>query len=250
MSRAFPSGAIPHYQQLKAHLSDQISSGRLKPGDRLPSEPELARRFSVSRMTATRAFNELEAEGVIVRHQGVGSFVSAPKVETAAFEIHDIAAEIRGSGRAYACMPLRVGQSRNARINALMALPRGSSHFRTCLLHRADDLPMQIEDRFVNPAFAPHYLDEDFSKTTPYQALMSLASLQAAEHVFEARLPTPVQAKQLEIRSDEPCIVLRRRTWSMNIVASFAVLVSPSSRYRYVGGLGARPAAAESAPPL
>jgi GntR family transcriptional regulator, histidine utilization repressor len=249
MKTASPNHA-PWYQQLKRHLMDQISAGRLKPGDRLPSEHELARRFSVSRMTATRAFNELEAEGQIVRVQGVGSFVSAPKVETAAFEIHDIAAEIRESGQAYACTTLRIGSSRNARINALMGLSAASVYFRTCLLHHAGGMPVQIEDRFVNPAFAPNYLDEDFARTTPYQALMALASLQAAEHILEAAMPTGEQAGWLKIGVDEPCVVLRRRTWSMGIVASIAVMTSPSSRYRYAGRLGTRPPAAERLPPL
>jgi GntR family histidine utilization transcriptional repressor len=250
MNETLPASAAPLYQRLKRHLLDQIADGRLRPGDRLPSEQELARLFQVSRMTATRAFNELEAAGQIVRSQGVGSFVSAPKVETAAFEIHDIAAEIRGAGQAYACTPLSLGRSRDAGVNALMGLPAGGAHFRARLLHHAGGTPVQIEERFVNPAFAPNFLDVNFAETTPYQALMSVASLQAAEHVLGAALPTAEQAGWLKIGLGEPCVALRRRTWAKGIVASLAVLTSPSSRYRYAGRLGERPAGAERLPAL
>ena len=242
--------ASPRYQQLKSYWVDQIASGRLKPGDRLPSEQELVRRFSVSRMTASRAFNELEAEGIIVRVQGVGSFVSTPKVESAVLEIRDIAADVRGRGQTYRCKPLFLEHSRKKRINQLLGLPAGGAHFRSCLLHYADDVPIQIEDRFVNPAFSPDYLNADFTKITPYVALMSLASLQAAEHVFEATLPTAEQADWLSIAPGEPCVSLRRRTWSRNMVASVAILTSPSSRYRYAGLLGTRPPGAERLPDL
>lgn len=250
MSTPLGADAAPRYQRLKSHIIGQIGTGQLKPGDRLPSEQALVRQFAVSRMTANRAFNELEADGVIVRVQGVGSFVSAPKVESAALELHDIAAEVRGRGQAYSCEPLHVGRSRRAEVNALMGLAAGSPHYRTCLLHRADGVPIQVEDRFVNPRFAPAYLDEDFTTTTPYQALMSLASLQAAEHVFEAVLPTAEQARWLDIALGEPCVALRRRTWSRNIVASVAILTSPGSRYRYAGLFGTRPPAGERLPRL
>ncbi|HEX4765175.1 MAG TPA: UTRA domain-containing protein [Lichenihabitans sp.] len=242
--------AAPRYQQLKSYLSDQIGTGLLKPGDRLPSEQALVRRFSVSRMTANRAFNELEAEGIIVRVQGVGSFVATPKVESAALEIRDIAAEVRERGQTYRCKPLRIERSRHKGINLLLGLPAGGTHFRSCLLHHADDVAIQVEDRFVNPAFSPDYLDEDFTKITPYQALMSLASLQAAEHVFEATLPTAEQADWLNITPEEPCVSLRRRTWSRNMVASVAILTSPSSLYRYAGQFGTRPPGAERVPYL
>ena len=133
-----------------------------------------------------------------------------------------------------------MGLSRGAEVNALMGLAAGSPHYRTCLLHRADGVPIQVEDRFVNPGFAPAYLDEDFT-TTPCRVLMSLASLQAAEHVFEAALPMVEQARWLDIAPGEACVVLRRRTWSRNIVASVAILTSPGSRYRYAGLFGTRP---------
>ena len=49
---------LPHYQRLKAFVTDEIEAGRLRPGDRIPSELDLIKRFGVSRMTANRALRE------------------------------------------------------------------------------------------------------------------------------------------------------------------------------------------------
>lgn len=245
-----PSGPTPRYQQLKGFIAEQIASAALKPGDRLPSEQDLVRRFAVSRMTANRALNELQAQGVIVRVQGVGSFVASHTVESAALEIRDIAAEVRERGQRYRCKPISVGTSRDRETNALMGLAPDAPHYRAWLVHFADDTPVQLEDRFVNPDFAPDFLGVDFAVTTSYQALMALSSLQAAEHVFMAAMPTAEQARWLGISRAEACVVLRRRTWSRNIVASVAVLTSPSSRYRYAGRLGTLPPGAARLPAL
>src|SRR5450759_1053124 len=58
-------------------LNDEIQSGRLKRGDRLPSEAALVRTFGVSRITAGRAVRDLQAAGMVERRAGSGSFVRA-----------------------------------------------------------------------------------------------------------------------------------------------------------------------------
>lgn len=74
------------YERLRAHLLDEIRSGRLGPGARIPSELALAEQFNVSRITSKKAMETLEREGVIVRYRGKGSFVAerreAPLPET------------------------------------------------------------------------------------------------------------------------------------------------------------------------
>jgi DNA-binding LacI/PurR family transcriptional regulator len=70
-----PSG-LPHYQRIYTFLLNQISSGILKPGDRVLSEKELCNKFSVSRITAKKALEMLNEQGIIVRYPGKGSFVA------------------------------------------------------------------------------------------------------------------------------------------------------------------------------
>ena len=76
-------GRGPAHAQIEAALSTAIERGRLRPGDRLPAERELADRFGVSRMTLRQALGRLEQQGRLVRHQGRygGTFVAEPKLE-------------------------------------------------------------------------------------------------------------------------------------------------------------------------
>jgi len=62
-------------QRVAEALRERILDGDLKPGDRLPSEPDLARELGVSRATVRAAFTVLEEEGLVLRRHGAGTFV-------------------------------------------------------------------------------------------------------------------------------------------------------------------------------
>lgn len=68
------------YKKIYHFIKEQIESGRLQIGDRLPTEKELSEQFSVSRITSKRALVELEQEGLITRSRGKGSFVAENQV--------------------------------------------------------------------------------------------------------------------------------------------------------------------------
>jgi GntR family transcriptional regulator len=82
--RASRKGGIPLYYQIMRNLKEQIVSGKLGPGDRLPSEAEQTRRFGVSRVVIRQALRILEEQGLIVRVKGKGTFVSEAVAEDAA----------------------------------------------------------------------------------------------------------------------------------------------------------------------
>jgi DNA-binding LacI/PurR family transcriptional regulator len=76
------------YERLRSYLLDEIRSGRLGPGDRLPSEMALADQFNVSRITSKKALETLERDGLIVRFRGKGSFVADRRTGFAATTLH------------------------------------------------------------------------------------------------------------------------------------------------------------------
>src|SRR3712207_2077198 len=75
---------VPLYYQLQEVLKEQIESGVWRPGEAIPSEPELARRFGVSRVVVRQALAILSDDRQIVRVQGRGTFVAEPKLDTRA----------------------------------------------------------------------------------------------------------------------------------------------------------------------
>lgn len=78
------SSFVPLYYQLQELLKEQIESGVWRPGDTLPSESELARRFGISRVVVRQALAILADDRQVIRLQGRGTFVAAPKIDTRA----------------------------------------------------------------------------------------------------------------------------------------------------------------------
>ena len=74
--RINPGSALPIYRQILDQIRYQIASGRLKPGDRLPSIRQLARRVTTNQNTILKVYDQLAGDGLIERRRGDGSFVS------------------------------------------------------------------------------------------------------------------------------------------------------------------------------
>src|SRR5690606_5617037 len=105
----------------------------------------------------------------------------------------------------------------------------GNLSFHTIIVHHEDDVPIQIEDRFVNPEIAPDYLEQDFTIVTPNAFLTRVAPIIRTEQFIESVLPQPWECKLLAMARSEPCLLVRRRTWSGNQVASSVRLLYPGS---------------------
>ena len=114
-------------------------------------------------------------------------------------------------------------------------LRTGARVFHTLLVHLENGVPIQYEDRYVNPAAAPKFLETDFTQTTPTHPLLKHAPLTEASYSIEACLPTVQEARQLGIKRGDPCLVMMRRTVSGVHVASVARLVYPGTRHRFAG---------------
>jgi GntR family transcriptional regulator len=89
---------VPLYNQLVAIIKRNISAGLLVPGDLLPSEAELCRALSISRSTVRQAIGALEADGLVVRRQGKGTFVAEPKVHRKTERVYSFTAEMTAMG--------------------------------------------------------------------------------------------------------------------------------------------------------
>jgi GntR family histidine utilization transcriptional repressor len=234
--------SIPKFAMIKDYLIQKIERGDMEPGQRVPSENQLAEQFSVSRMTARKALREMADQGFLVRTQGLGSFVADARPMSSMLEIRNIADEIRSRGHRYDCEVIELAaKSASGQIAILLELPEGAEVFYSQLLHLENDAPVQLEQRYVNPLFAPEYLEQDFKQQTPNVYLREVAPLSEADHIVEAVCVTEAVAKHLGINVQEPCLKITRRTFSKVRVeqgaVSVAYLTHPGSRYRLGGHL-------------
>ncbi|MDO5625766.1 MAG: histidine utilization repressor [Pseudomonadota bacterium] len=232
-----------HYARVKQHLLTGMASGRWAEGDRLPSEHELVAEFGLSRMTVNRALRELVAEGHVRRVAGVGSFVAEKKPQSTLLRIASIASDIRARGHTHQCdMHTAEGTALTPEAAQALGLPVGARGFHTLCLHRENGVPVQLEDRWVNPRCAPQFLGQDFARTTPGDYLMQSVPYDEIEHLVDAVLPTPAQAQLLAMPEGEPCLLLTRRTFSAGQAVTWVRCWHPAIRYR----LGSRFARVES----
>ncbi len=223
----------PLYAGVKQVILDRIHSGEWPPKHRVPSENELVVDLGVSKMTANRALRELANEGELVRIQGVGSFVAERKGYSALFEVRNIADEIHERGHSHeASVVILARETASPEVADALAVEIGAPVFHSLIVHSENGVPVQIEDRFVNPDMAPAYLEQDFTDTTPNAYLTNAAPLSGSEHIVEAAMPQPWECKLLMILKTEPCLMIRRRTWSARQAVSVARLVYPGQRYR------------------
>jgi GntR family transcriptional regulator, histidine utilization repressor len=226
----------PLYAKIKNHILDRIGRGEWMASMRVPSENELVKEFSVSRMTTNRALRELTDEGYLIRVAGVGTFVAELKARSNPLELHNIADEIRARHHDYSaqilkCEPIKA----NEKIATLMNIDAGDRLIHSQIIHKEQGIPIQLEDRLVNEEIVPGYGDQDFTKDTPYAYLIKMAPLQKVEHVVKAIMPPATIKDILDMADDEACLLIERRTWTTGKVASTAKLYHPGSRYELSG---------------
>lgn len=224
----------PLYHRVKQHIIGRIEAGEWLSGHRVPSEHEIVREWRVSRQTANRALRDLAAEGYLTRIQGVGSFVANAKYQSSALVVGSISDEIAARGHAHTAEVLDLTEVIATDLVAwTLDLAPGSRVFHSLLLHHEDGTPLQLEDRYVNPAAAPDYLDQDYTRVTPNQHLIRVRSpISEVEESIEAVLPGPDQCRWLRIGAERPCLVVRRRTWSNQLAVTAATLTHPGDSYR------------------
>jgi GntR family transcriptional regulator, histidine utilization repressor len=224
------------YSRVKQHLKAGLAAGRWPPGALMPSEADLVAQFGVSRMTVNRALRELQGEGLVQRTQGVGTFAAPLHKVSSTLTITDLHDEIESRGHRH---EPRVHVQRTERAPAALAaqlgLDPGDTVFHTLIVHFENGVALQCEDRYVNPAAAPGYLDNDFTRTTATHVLFDSTALWRAQYSIEAARATPQEAQLLGVAEDTACLILVRRTFTRERPITIARLVHPGQRYALHG---------------
>jgi GntR family histidine utilization transcriptional repressor len=230
---------VPGYLRIKQEICRQIDSGAWPPHHRVPSENDFVGQFGLSRMTVNRALRELTADGRLYRRQGLGTFVADPKSRSPLLAVNNIASAIEASGHRHRAEVKRLlTEPASASLADSMGIEVGSPVFRSIIVHHEDNVPAQIEDRYVNPLVAPHYLEQDFLRLTPNAYLQSVSPLTSGEHLVEAVQASPDEARWLKISRSQPCLLIQRRTWTGQQIVTIARLLYPGNRHRLEGRFG------------
>ena len=239
---ALSDSASPLYEKVKDFVLGNIGSGKWARNSRLPSEHELVSTLGVSRMTVNRALRELTSEGHLRRIQGVGTFVAPPKPQSTLIEISNIMTEIRARGGRHRAEVVVLERIVRPEPELLLAFEFDTSRpvDHSVVIHFENDLPVQLEERYVNPSLVSGYVEQDFTTAATYDYLQNATPLTEVEHLISALPASEAHAGLLQIRVGDSCLVLHRKTWTGPIVATVNTLTYVGSRYslgsRYLHG--------------
>lgn len=231
-----PASALAPFARVKQHLKDRLAAGDWPPGAQMPSEAELVAQFGVSRMTVNRALKELQAEGLVERVQGVGTFAAGLHKVSSSLTLRDLHDEITQRGHHHSAeVAIQRAEPAGAALAAQLGLAEGEQVFHTLIVHRENGVALQCEDRYVHPGEAPEYLAQDFTRITPTHYLFQATALWRAQYQVQAAAPTAQEAALLGIAPAEPCLVIVRRTFSRQGPITLARLVHPGALYQLHG---------------
>lgn len=227
---------LPLYEQVKQLIIKKIQDGLWPTNYKIPSEMELVKLLGCSRMTINRALRELTEQRFLVRIQGVGSFVAERQAEAALFQIDNIAKEIESRNHRHHSEVIVLQQIRANKEQCLqMQVAIGQKLYHSIVVHFENDIPVQVEDRLVNASLIPEYMQQDFTQIMPNDYLVKRMPISQGEHVVEAILASEQECQWLEIEPTEPCLLLKRRTWTGEHIISDSRLIYPGSRYYLKG---------------
>jgi len=93
-----PGSSLPLYRQLARWLEGRVAQGSLRVGDRIESEPALAKQFQIGRPTVRQATDLLVRRGLLERRRGSGTYVRTPRAEVDLFGLGGTLASFRSGG--------------------------------------------------------------------------------------------------------------------------------------------------------
>jgi len=224
----------PLYEQVKRYVLDHIQSREWPTHSQIPSEHTLVRDLGMSRMTIHRALRELTRDGYLERIQGVGTFVAKPKQKSTSLCLADIRDTIQSRGRKYSCeIKFLQAEPVTADIASRLGLKEGDQIFRSYIVHREDDLPVMLEDRYTNPILVPEFLTVDFKSTSIDTYFQEKCSMLSHEHTLEATVSSAEVHHFMELDQAGTCLQINRRTWSGTRILSCAQLTYPHTRFNF-----------------
>jgi GntR family transcriptional regulator len=138
---------VPLYYQLQEVLKERIESGVWLPGDPLPSEPQLARQFGVSRVVVRQALAILEDDRQIVRVRGRGTFVAKPKLNYRSGGLARLLDSPRGEDVAVQVLDKRTAAVERS-IREALAAPEPEDILRVTTLLSVRSVPLAISYSF------------------------------------------------------------------------------------------------------
>jgi GntR family transcriptional regulator len=195
---------IPLYYQLVANIKRCITGGLLKPGDIIPSESEICEVFQISRSTVRQALGELEAEGLLLRKRGKGTFVSNPKLRRKLDSLYSFSNDMIQQGLIPESKMIDFEKRKPSLdiIKNLNLTDESELVFKIVRIRLANSEPILLETTFVPVKYCAFLEKEMLEKDSLYRILREVAFLEPyyAVETYEPVLFKKEEAQLLQCK--------------------------------------------------
>ncbi len=231
------SGPVPRYYQLQEIIRERIRSGEWAPGSLIPSERELCERYGISRMTARQAISGLEAQGLLYREQGKGTFVGQPVIaqqllQLTGFTEDMIARKSKPGARVLSAEMWPADEETAQRLRIRVGQPV----YRLRRLRLADGEPLAVELTRVSFIGCERLLHYDLGQESLYRLLdgaFDIPLLEADEELH-ADLASEDEAELLQVVPGSPVLRTSRvMVTRRNQPVEYATSVYRGDKYRF-----------------
>ncbi|HEY3110838.1 MAG TPA: GntR family transcriptional regulator [Chloroflexota bacterium] len=210
-----PDDGRPLYRRLLAQLRSDLDSGRLRPGDLIPPELEIARSHGISRHTVRQAIVELAREGLLRRERGRGTFVTPPPIVRSLGSFYSFAHEMKDRGLEFHTRVIhRAVRPATPVVAARLDLSAGAPVIEMELLRMVEGAPVSLEFSITPQARFPSLLTADVTKQSLYDIMADAHGVAVTLGREELR-PVVLDRRQaglLDVQPGSPAFQVARET--------------------------------------
>jgi GntR family transcriptional regulator len=214
MPRNHPNGT-PVYQKIQKEIRNRIATARLRPGDAVASERELAKTHKVSLMTARHALVGLEREGVVERRRGAGTFVATPKIHFNKLMSYTEQMSSRGLAPRSRVLLTKVIED-EPEVAARIGLPGASRMIKIQRLRLTGEEPFALETCYLPATEFPDLASTSLARTSLFAVLQHdyRVELAYADEEVNATAADADVAELLGVPQGAPVLRIRQVIYS------------------------------------
>ena len=225
---------LPLWAQVLDDLRGRIDAGEFAEG--FPTDVDLVEHYRVSRHTVREAVRRLQADGVVTRERGRGTFVTTPTIEQGTGAIYSLFRSLESRGIEQRSHVLDLSERTAPEIAGHFGLPADTTFVHLERIRCADDVPLAHDEAWLPSSVGRPLLEADFTRTALYDELHRRCGVRpsAGTERITAELPSPEDRELLRIGARQPVFRIRREGHDGERMIEWRETVVRSDRYSFV----------------